>query len=100
MADHKILVDIWTFLRNKRNVIVLLDTENDFDISMLLNWFKPITKGKLSSEDIILKNGTFLCVRKLLARMPTMDKRIIGDYEIVVINNQILEEIRQELQNE
>jgi hypothetical protein len=98
--DHPVLVDIWGKLRKKRNVIALLDTEDpDTDIPMVLSWFEPITKDTLGGGDVLMKNGTFLCVRKILNIMPAMDPRVVGDYEVVVVPKEIVSQLKQGLQN-
>lgn len=96
MRDHPALKDIWSKLRSK-NVIVFIDSEENTSshISSILDWFDPITKTKLSSEDILLQNGKLLCVRKLLKNMPTTDPRIVGDYDLVFVDQETLKEIRQ-----
>lgn len=99
--DHPTLVDIWSRLRKKRNVIAFVETDTpEDDLPTLTSWFEPITKDQLSKEDILIQNGTFLCFRPMLAEMPVIDPRVTGDYDIVVIPQQVLKQIKQGLENE
>ena len=102
MKDHPALKDIYGRLRNKHNVIVFIDSEDDEykqDAEAIMAWFEKITKDHLSPEDIILVNGTFLCIRKVLKNMPAIDPRTVGEYEVTVLDKETLKQIRKS-QNE
>jgi hypothetical protein len=98
MTDHPTLVAIWTKLREKRNVIAFVDTTNsEEDIKPMLDWFEPITECSLSQGEIQLQNGTFLIFRQITNTMPVLDPRVVGDYEVIVINNETCAQIVQGL---
>jgi hypothetical protein len=48
----------------------------------------------------MMLNDKLLCVRKMLPQMPTMDPRAVGAYDVVIVNKQSLQEIKQELHHE
>ena len=98
--DHKILVDIWTKLKAKRDVIILVDCEEDEDATVILDWFAPITKHRISRDEAMMLNDKLLCLRRILPRMPTLDPRAVGAYDVVVVSKQSLLEIKQGLQHE
>ena len=92
--DPPALVDIWKRLRNKRNVIAFIDSKSLTDFELILSWFDSITKAKLSYQDIIVKNGKFLCIRSMTDNMPEVDPITQQNYDVVAITATDLEEIR------
>ena len=97
-ADHPILVEIWKILRQKENVALFLETDNmEEDSEIILNWFEPITEAKLSGEDAEMKNGAFLCIRRVIAEMPPINKSTQGEYKVKVITKKQLAELVESL---
>jgi len=96
--DHPTLVTIWTKLRAKANVIAFVDTSNpEEDIEAMLRWFEPITECPLSQGEIQLQNGKFLIFRQITNSMPALDPRVVGDYDVVIIDSQTCSQIVQGL---
>ena len=98
MSDHPILVEVWKLLRNKLNVALFLETNNmEEDAERLLNWFEPITEAKLSGEDAEMKNGTFLCIRRIIDTMPPISAATQGEYQVKVITKGQLKDLMESL---
>ena len=98
MSDHPILVEIWKLLRQKLNVAVFLETDNmEEDAEKLLNWFEPITESKLSGEDAEMKNGAFLCFRRIIDKMPPITAKTQGEYQVKVVTKKQLKELMESL---
>lgn len=97
MKDHPVFIQIWQFLR-KKSVIVFIETPNfEKDTDKLMSWFDPIIEERLGLEDSKMKNGSFLCIRELLERMPSMNRNAYGDYEVVVLSYKHLTEVLESI---
>lgn len=94
--DPNSLIDIWKELRAKNNVLLFLESESMVeDTKIIMGWFSASIKELLSSEDALMKNGSFLCIRKVLETMPPITKETIGEYTIKFISFQEIEYIKE-----
>lgn len=94
--DPDKLIDVWKELRAKNNVILFLESEAMiYDTKVIMGWFSASIKEMLSSEDALMKNGSFLCIRKVLEKMPPLTKETIGEYTIKFLSFQDIDYIKE-----
>lgn len=94
--DPEKLIEVWKELRAKNNVILFLESEAmTHDTKIIMEWFSASIKEMISREDALMKNGSFLCIRKVLETMPPLTKETIGEYTIKFLSYQEIEHIKE-----
>jgi hypothetical protein len=98
--DPDLLIEVWKDLRAKKNVLLFIDTTDQFkDTDLIMNWFNPSIKEKITNEDALMKNGSFLCIRRVLETMPPINNKTIGAYTIKFLNVSDMLNIREILKD-
>ena len=84
MIDQQKIKDIIARLKSGKHVLVFTETEQE-TATELFDILNPHTKYVLGSSEIVLKNDTFLCIRKILNRnMVPKESGNIG-YEVFFV---------------
>lgn len=98
MSDPSILIEVWKILKDKKNLVLFIETEEiEEDATVILDWFQPIIECKVSSIDAKMINGSFLCIRKVLNKMPPINSKTLGEYEVKVLKVAEMKKIKEAL---